>query len=135
MELTAAWQRAGLIDARRDEHQWQRNTDGMTNPAQRDLINAAIEALNLPPPGQGNTGPAPTHRPDPKAAGVALAFLKDLENNAAVLLFGSRGRGDHRPESDIDLLVLNLTDNMNPDDARDAGEQPYELARIEAKAP
>ena len=79
VELTAAWQRAGLIDARRDEHQWQRNPNGMTNPAQRDLNNAAIEALNLPPPGQGNTGPTPTHHPDPKAASVALALLQELE--------------------------------------------------------
>ena len=36
---------------------------------------------------------------------------------------GPRGRGDHHPESGIDLLVLNLKDNLNPDDAPDAGEQ------------
>ena len=31
------------------------------------------------------------------------------------------------------MLVLNLTDNLNPDDAPDAGDRLYELARTKAK--
>ncbi|NUN53944.1 MAG: nucleotidyltransferase domain-containing protein [Planctomycetaceae bacterium] len=41
--------------------------------------------------------------------GVPRGFLhrlKTREDGLAALLFGSRARGDHRPGSDVDLLVL-----------------------------
>ena len=42
---------------------------------------------------------------DPKAVAVAEAVY-DAARPVAVILFGSRARGDHREESDIDLLVI-----------------------------
>ena len=42
---------------------------------------------------------------DPKAVAVAEAVY-DAVHPVAVILFGSRARGDHREESDIDLLVI-----------------------------
>lgn len=32
--------------------------------------------------------------------------LKPLLTGSKLILFGSRARGDHRPESDVDLLIL-----------------------------
>ena len=45
-------------------------------------------------------------RADPQALATAQE-LALLISNDAVILFGSRARGDHRPDSDIDLLLLN----------------------------
>ena len=42
---------------------------------------------------------------DPRARAVAEAVY-DAAHPVAVILFGSRARGDHREESDIDLLVI-----------------------------
>jgi len=41
--------------------------------------------------------------------GVALAFLDKLRGTydvAELIMFGSRARGDHRPDSDLDLAVV-----------------------------
>jgi uncharacterized protein len=46
---------------------------------------------------------------DPQTLAVAKAFLKHIAPNYAlkeVLLFGSRARNTHRPESDLDLAVV-----------------------------
>ncbi|MBI1869150.1 MAG: nucleotidyltransferase domain-containing protein [Methylocystis sp.] len=46
---------------------------------------------------------------DPKTDFAAHAFLARLEGQyevAGAVLFGSRARGDNRPESDADVLVL-----------------------------
>lgn len=45
------------------------------------------------------------HRPDPLAVALADAVQNSVAP-AQVILFGSRARGDHRPGSDIDLLVI-----------------------------
>ena len=42
---------------------------------------------------------------DPVALEIARAAQKAAEP-AVVILFGSRARGDHRPNSDVDLLVV-----------------------------
>ena len=47
-------------------------------------------------------------RADPKALATARELALLIPNDA-VMLFGSRARGDHRPDSDIDLLLLNGT--------------------------
>ena len=45
------------------------------------------------------------NRADPLALTVANAVHKSVAP-ARVILFGSRARGDHRPDSDIDLMVI-----------------------------
>ena len=43
--------------------------------------------------------------PDPRALMVAEQTWQEEELDAAIL-FGSRARGDHRPDSDVDIMVL-----------------------------
>ncbi len=43
---------------------------------------------------------------DRRAVAAASAMLRQRFDVAEVVLFGSKARGDDRPESDIDLLVL-----------------------------
>ena len=62
---------------------------------------------------------APTSKADPKAVVVARAVY-DAVRPESVILFGSRARGDHRPDSDIDLLVI-------------SGETQSTNARIKAR--
>ena len=45
------------------------------------------------------------NRADPKAVAVARAVY-DAVHPESVILFGSRARGDHRADSDIDLLII-----------------------------
>ena len=48
---------------------------------------------------------ATTGKADPKAVAVARAVY-DAVRPEKVILFGSRARGDYRPDSDIDLLII-----------------------------
>ena len=50
---------------------------------------------------------------DPLALAIARA-AQDAAPDAVVILFGSRARGDHRPDSDVDLLVI-ADDNAESD--------------------
>ena len=45
------------------------------------------------------------NKADPKAVAVARAVY-DAVRPESVILFGSRARGDYRPDSDIDLLII-----------------------------
>ena len=46
-------------------------------------------------------------RQQPDAIGLAVArAAQEAASEATVILFGSRARGDHRPDSDVDLLVI-----------------------------
>ena len=56
-------------------------------------------------------------RADPKALATARELTLLIPNDA-VMLFGSRARGDHRPDSDIDILLLSNT-------AQEGVEQPH----------
>ena len=56
-------------------------------------------------------------RADPKALATARE-LALLMPNDAVMLFGSRARGDHSPDSDMDLLLLGGT-------AKEGSPQPH----------
>ena len=51
--------------------------------------------------------------PDLVGLAVALAAQRAVEPNT-VILFGSRARGDHRPESDVDLLVICQKEHAMP---------------------
>ena len=51
--------------------------------------------------------------PDPIGLAVARVAQKAVEPNT-VILFGSRARGDHRPDSDVDLLVICRTEHAMP---------------------
>ena len=50
---------------------------------------------------------------DPLGLAIAQA-AQDAAPDAVVILFGSRARGDHRPDSDVDLLVI-ADDNAESD--------------------
>jgi predicted nucleotidyltransferase len=48
-------------------------------------------------------------RQEAAAHRVASAFLRNLSGTydvAEVIMFGSRARGDHRPDSDLDLAIV-----------------------------
>lgn len=62
------------------------------------------------------TSPAPG-RPDPDAVAVAQAVYEQTQPLQAVL-FGSRARGTHRPDSDIDIAII--TAEAVAEDDRDA---------------
>ncbi len=49
--------------------------------------------------------PAGSGKPDPLGLAVARA-AQEAAHPAVVILFGSRARGDHRDNSDVDLLVI-----------------------------
>ena len=62
---------------------------------------------------------------DPKAKAVAEAVY-DAVRPVAVILFGSRARGDYRDDSDVDLLVITA------DDAPDGWQSRYVAASAAA---
>ena len=56
------------------------------------------------PPAKGQSAPK-----DKAPDAIALAAAQAAQTAVApdtVILFGSRARGDHRPDSDVDLLVI-----------------------------
>ena len=76
-------------------------------------------------------------RADPKALATARELALLIPNDA-VMLFGSRARGDHRPDSDIDLLLLDGTGKESNEDNKqtrlqEAGNQA--AARIYGQNP
>lgn len=61
---------------------------------------------------------------DSKAVAVARAVY-DAVPLDSVILFGSRARGDHRPDSDIDLMLIH-SEAMSRDDYRKASQTAYD---------
>ena len=51
------------------------------------------------------SSPSQARAPDRTALAVAQAVQSEMPANT-VILFGSRARGDHRPNSDVDLLII-----------------------------
>ncbi len=69
------------------------------------------------------------NRADPKAVAVARAVY-DAARPESVILFGSRARGDYRPDSDIDLLIISDGPSKSgymkaQDAAREAAQRIY----------
>ena len=62
--------------------------------------------------------PAPTIDADLEAVKAALAGVQPRPGR--VLLFGSRARGDGRPDSDIDLLVVMSQATLTPQERQQA---------------
>ena len=62
--------------------------------------------------------PAPTIETDLEAVTAALARVEPRPGR--VLLFGSRARGDGRPDSDIDLLVVMPQATLTPQERQQA---------------
>ena len=52
-----------------------------------------------------NSAAGKAHAPDWTALEVARAVQSEMTEDT-VILFGSRARGDHRPNSDVDLLII-----------------------------
>ena len=58
--------------------------------------------------------------PDSQALAIAREMQKQLQP-AEVILLGSRAAGDHRPDSDVDLMAVVLDDNGNGRPTRFSG--------------
>jgi predicted nucleotidyltransferase len=80
-------------------------------------MTAASTVLDLPP--------APPHLADDPVLRRAKEGLRKIYGDrlAGIVLYGSRARGDHRPDSDYDLLVL----IENFDQAKDLDERLHGL--------
>ena len=79
---------------------------------QRDLARPrAVELFDRPWPSPATGQPRAQRRPDRASLAVAREAAAALargfgERLRGVWLYGSRARGDHRPDSDLDLLVV-----------------------------
>ena len=69
---------------------------------------------------------ASASKADPKAVAVARAVY-DAVRPESVILFGSRARGDYRPDSDIDLLII--SDDLSKSGYMKAQSAAREAAR------
>ena len=131
-ELAIAWKRQGVIDRYCDLGRWSRRIepwDLREKPQVCDRIRLGCQALGIPLYQEGEYPPweQPPHQPCPRAAHIAALAHRSTGDSpdAAVILMGSRGRGDHLEDSDTDIMVA-LTDE--PDAIR-AGRQAAATSR------
>ena len=97
-ETALAWRNAGLIRNYCDIYHWSRQP----SPKSPAAVGLALQKLGL----QQAAWYKSANVPDPTADQIAKELLKFLDDPSyAVILFGSRQRGDHTKESDVDLLV------------------------------
>jgi predicted nucleotidyltransferase len=66
--------------------------------------------------------------PVPREIGSLIATMRDILHPVEIWLFGSRARGDSRPDSDWDLLAV------LPDDAPEALSDPVLAWRISSES-
>lgn len=90
-------------------------------PENRDVLRRVVELLNAGRADQLrrlladlDEPPLGPFRSVEEAIADALGRLVAQLRPDEIWLFGSRARGDHRPDSDIDLLVV-LPDGLNPE--------------------
>ena len=62
------------------------------------------------------------HPTPPASFEEAVARIAEVLQPSQIILFGSRARGDHRPDSDYDVLVITETGD------------PHALARVASRA-
>ncbi len=75
------------------------------------------------------TDPWPSLRDAKKTATVIAAHARDFygDNLESVWLYGSRARGDHRPDSDLDVLLVRHSENLTDpiEQHRDRVDEPF----------
>ena len=70
---------------------------------------------------------SPSTNPDPHALAVAQEVHRAVRPDA-VILYGSRARGDHRPDSDIDLMVIRIgPPSAQPEPNPPVPESPHDV--------
>lgn len=62
-----------------------------------------------------------------EALTIIKNILKRVAPKATVILFGSQARGDARPDSDFDLLILEDSDTISYERRREITEPLYSL--------
>lgn len=92
-------------------------------PEHRDILRRVTALLNVGRAAElrrlladlgGNTAPLGPYRSAEAAVNDAVVRLAAQLDPDEIWLFGSRARGDHRPDSDIDLLLV-LPDGRDPE--------------------
>ena len=131
-EIALEWREKGLIDRYCDIYRWNRSIKLGQHQAQ---ITEALKKLGIPhtSPGHDHVFPKPveTIHPDPTALFIAKQFQQMIKHyESTVTLFGSRARGDHRPDSDIDLLI-DVTDTPEAWETAEAAAYHLEQAHPE----
>jgi len=96
---------AGLIVREREGSQvyFRARTESPLYPPVRALLHAMV--------GEAATPLAPSPTPDPLGLATARRLLRELRaayggRLVDLYLFGSRARGDHDPDSDVDVLII-----------------------------
>ncbi len=87
-------------------------------------VNEMLERIQRPRPENVFSPPASIHDPAIRRAWPSvIAAIVSTFDPQAIVLFGSQARGDARPDSDVDLLVVF-------DDVKDRRERRVELRRL-----
>ncbi len=114
VETAIAWKNAGLIDEFCDRSRWSRRVPPVheeKDPETWARVRQGMAALGLPWYAHGEYEPHKpernrVHRPCPWGRETAAELSRRLDHPAlTVILFGSRGRGGHTRQSDVDIMV------------------------------